>query len=80
MLDMEIFIDELTISKNSSRLVIMTLLPALFLSCAFTFRYYYIHTTGHSAKGEESMEVGYMVSQGNHRKRKQHQGNIIKIK
>lgn len=44
MLDMEIFTDELTISKNSSRLVIMTLLPALFLSRTFTFRYYHIHS------------------------------------
>lgn len=41
MLDMEIFIDELTTSKNSSRLVIMNLFPTLFLSCTFTFRYFH---------------------------------------
>lgn len=65
---MEIFIDELTILKNSSRFVIMKLLPTLFPSCTFTFRFYNIYNTGHSAKEEESMQVGYMVSQGNQRK------------
>lgn len=45
----------------------MKLFLTLFPSCTFTFRFYHIHNTGHSAK-EESMQVGYMVSQGNRRK------------
>lgn len=47
----------------------MKLFLTLFPSCTFTFRFYNIYNTGHSAKEAESMQVGYMVvSQGNRRK------------
>lgn len=89
MLDMEIFTDELTISKNSSIFVIMTLLPALFLSCIFTFGYYHIHSyiiiymlqvIPQREKNQWRWGTWCLRVITGRQEKTEHQGNIIKIK